>query len=169
MFCRTWNIYFWRILLTFHGNLVHFMVIWYILCLSGISCDHVVYIVIIWYILWLSCISCDHVVYIVIIWYILWSSDIYCGHLVYFMVIWYIFFRFGILYYEKSGKPGRKSWAWYRQTAKKCGSWNVDNATDFSPLPLPPKYWFRFASWCYKSTCFSKMPRSGSWLPLPPM
>jgi hypothetical protein len=31
---------------------------------------------------------------------------ILCGHLVYFMVIWYIFFRFVILYHEKSGSPG---------------------------------------------------------------
>jgi hypothetical protein len=43
------------------------------------------------------------------IWSILRPSEIFYGHLVYFVVIRYIFPRFGILYYEKSGNPGPKS------------------------------------------------------------
>jgi hypothetical protein len=37
-------------------------------------------------------------VYFMTIWYILWSFGIFYGHLVYF-------YRFGMLYLEKSGNP----------------------------------------------------------------
>jgi hypothetical protein len=43
------------------------------------------------------------------VWSIFWNfSDIFNVHLVYFVVIWYIFPRFGMLYQEKSGNPGKK-------------------------------------------------------------
>jgi hypothetical protein len=35
--------------------------------------------------------------------HILWSFGVFCGHLVYYMVP--IFFRFSMLYQEKSGNP----------------------------------------------------------------
>jgi hypothetical protein len=38
---------------------------------------------------------------------ILLPNGIFYGHLVHFMVILYIFPRFGLLYQEKSGNPGR--------------------------------------------------------------
>jgi hypothetical protein len=41
-------------------------------------------------------------VYLTAIWY-------FCGRSVYFMVIWYIISRFGILYRQKSGNPGREN------------------------------------------------------------
>jgi hypothetical protein len=44
----------------------------------------------------------DHLVYFTAIGNILWPFGIFCGHLVYFS-------RFGILYLEKSGNPGRGS------------------------------------------------------------
>jgi hypothetical protein len=61
----------------------------------------------IWYIF-------GHLVYFVDIWYILWPFGTFCGQLVYvvairyfygYMYLWYIFYRFGILYQEKSGNP----------------------------------------------------------------
>jgi hypothetical protein len=39
------------------------------------------------------------------IWYILQPYGIFYGHLVYLLVIWYIFYRFGMLWQEKSGYP----------------------------------------------------------------
>jgi hypothetical protein len=36
------------------------------------------------------------------------NFGIFYDHLVYFVVIWYISPRFGILYQEKSGNPGRR-------------------------------------------------------------
>jgi hypothetical protein len=52
------------------------------------------------------------------IWNILWPFGIFYGHLEYFMEIWNIFYLlgyfmiiwygFGIMYQEKSGKPGGK-------------------------------------------------------------
>jgi hypothetical protein len=47
--------------------------------------------------------------YFINIWSLLRPLEIFYGHLVYFVVIRYIFPRFGILYQEKSGNPGRKS------------------------------------------------------------
>jgi hypothetical protein len=38
-------------------------------------------------------------------WSILWPFGLFYSHLVYCMAIWYIFFRFGVLYQEKSGNP----------------------------------------------------------------
>jgi hypothetical protein len=39
-------------------------------------------------------------------WDLQWKVLVYFyGHLVYFVAIWYIFYRFGMLYQEKSGNP----------------------------------------------------------------
>jgi hypothetical protein len=40
-----------------------------------------------------------HLVYFTAIWFMLWPFRIFCGH-------FGIFFRFGMLYQEKSGSPG---------------------------------------------------------------
>jgi hypothetical protein len=59
---------------------------------------HLKYLTAIWYILCPFGISCVHLVYFVVNWYILWSFGIFCCHLV-------NFFRFSMLYPEKSGNP----------------------------------------------------------------
>jgi hypothetical protein len=46
-------------------------------------------------------------VYFILIWNILLPFDIFYGDLVLCVVIWYISPRFGMLYQEKSGNPGR--------------------------------------------------------------
>jgi hypothetical protein len=46
-------------------------------------------------------------IYILVIWNTLLPLGIFYGHLGNFVVIWYIFHRFGILYQEKSGNPGK--------------------------------------------------------------
>jgi hypothetical protein len=95
----------------FYGHLVYFTVNWYIY-------GHLLYFVAIWHILWpfgifygrLVYIFCGHLVYFtdkwyiyfVVIWYILRPTGIFCGLLLQFP-------RFGKLYQEKSGNPGRES------------------------------------------------------------
>jgi hypothetical protein len=58
-----------------YGNLVYFMVIWYILCSFGIFYGHLVYFMVIWYILWSFGI------------HILWTFGMRIGDMVYFVVI----------------------------------------------------------------------------------
>jgi hypothetical protein len=48
-------------------------------------------------------------IYFMTIWSILQPLEMFCVHLVHFVIIWYISFRFGILYQEKSGNPGRRA------------------------------------------------------------
>jgi hypothetical protein len=42
---------------------------------------------------------------------ILWPFGIFYGHLVHFVFLWYIFSGFGIVYQEKSGNPGPKTFS----------------------------------------------------------
>jgi hypothetical protein len=65
---------------------------------------NLVYFVVIWYILWLFSIFCGFLVF----WYILWLFGIFCGYLICFVVIWYILWLFGMLRQDKSGKSAKK-------------------------------------------------------------
>jgi hypothetical protein len=87
---------FYEVFGIFCGDLVYFVVIWYILWWFGIFCGDLVYFVVIWYILSWFGIFCGDLVYFVVIWYILSWFGIFCLDLVYFVVIWYILSWFGI-------------------------------------------------------------------------
>jgi hypothetical protein len=43
------------------------------------------------------------------IWSIIRQFGIFYGHMIYIMSIWNIYFRFGMLYQEKSGNPALES------------------------------------------------------------
>jgi hypothetical protein len=89
-----WNIY--------HGSLVYFMALWYILWPFGIFCGPLVYFMALWYTLWpFGIFNGPWYTYFMAFWYIYWHFGIFIGTLVYFA-------PFLVECQEKSGNPGHE-------------------------------------------------------------
>jgi hypothetical protein len=97
----------------------------------------------------------------------IWSNGICCGHFAKFMVIWYIFYRFGMLYREKSGNHEAnviemfildfKS-VWRMSWRMDCVTWHLKNlGHDFFPRTVE--------KWRQKTWRRKMAPKLNVWAP----